>query len=363
MTSVERVTVHGDRDYDVTVGHGARHGVPAALDPASVRVAVLHAPLVRHWANEVSHALRADGRQVVEVELPDAERAKTAEVLIEAWDQLAIAGFTRSDAVVTVGGGATTDVGGFVAASWLRGVDVVHVPTTTLAMVDAAVGGKTGINIAAGKNLVGAFHPPRAVVVDLDVLAALPLDEHRAGLAEVVKAGFIHDPRILELIEADPRAALDPTAPVLSELIVRAIQVKADVVGADLKETAGAPLSREILNYGHTFGHAIEKVEQYRWRHGDAIAVGMVFAAEVGVLTGHTSPELLDRHRSVLTALNLPTAYGGRPWDELLATMRIDKKARGATLRMVLLDDQGAPVVVPAPGDDVLEAAYRRINA
>jgi 3-dehydroquinate synthase len=357
------VTVAGERDYDVVVGHGVLARVASLLGDDAERVAVLHAPTVDRWSTRVVDALAESGREVVPIRLPDAESAKTTQVLDECWARLGDAGFTRSDAVVTVGGGATTDVGGFVAASWLRGVDVVHVPTTTLAMVDAAVGGKTGINTAAGKNLVGAFHAPRGVVVDLDVLADLPVDEHRAGLAEVVKAGFIADTRILELMQDAPAEILSPGSEVLADVVTRAIEVKARVVSADLRETAGAPLSREILNYGHTFGHAIEKVEQYRWRHGHAVSVGMAFVAEVAALEGRLNDDAVDLHRRVLTSLGLPVAYRGDRWQGLLDAMRIDKKARGRTLRLVLLEGIGAPVVVPAPGDEVLHEAYRRVSA
>src|SRR6202043_2898620 len=180
------------------------------------------------------------------------------------------------------GGAGGSDVGGFAAATWLRGVSIVHVPTTLLGMVDAAIGGKTGINTDAGKNLVGAFHQPRAVLVDLDTLKTLPRNEIVAGMAEVVKAGFIADPTILDIIERDPEAAIDPGGSVLPELIRRAVAVKAEVVAADEKESQ----LREILNYGHTLAHAIERREHYQWRHGAAVAVGLVFAAELGRLPG-----------------------------------------------------------------------------
>ena len=198
---------------------------------------------------------------------------------------------------------------GFVAATWLRGVRVVQVPTTLLAMVDAAVGGKTGINTPEGKNLVGSFHPPAGVLCDLDALPTLPRPDLVAGMAEVVKCGFIADPRILELVEADPVAALDVEGPFLRQLVERAIQVKADVVTADLREIE----LREILNYGHTFGHAVEQVEGYRWRHGEAVSVGMTFAAELGRLSGHLAPSLVDRHRAVLTSLGLPVIVRAGP--------------------------------------------------
>ena len=271
------------------------------------------------------------------------------------------ADFTRSDAVVAVGGGATTDLGGFVAATWLRGIQVVQVPTTVLAMVDAAVGGKTGINTAEGKNLVGAFHPPRAVLCDLVALESMQRFDFVAGLAEVVKAGFIADPRILELVEAHVELLQDPAAAarseVLLELIERAVVVKARVVGEDLKE-AGL---REILNYGHTFGHAIEHVERYQWRHGAAVSVGMVYAAELARLAGRLSEDVVARHRAVLSALGLPTTYRPDRWDRLVTAMRRDKKTRGDLLRFVVLEDIGKPVRLEGPDPTLLAAAYAEI--
>ena len=228
------------------------------------------------------------------IEIPDAEAGKELPVVGFIWDVLGRIGIGRQDAIVSLGGGAATDVSGFAAATWLRGVDVVHVPTTLLGMVDAAVGGKTGINTDAGKNLVGAFHQPLAVLVDLATLESLPRNEIVAGMAEIVKAGFIADPVILDLIEADPEAALDPTGTVLPELIRRAVAVKAEVVAADEKESQ----LREILNYGHTLAHAIERRERYRWRHGAAVSVGLVFAAELGRLAGRLDDETADRHRA-----------------------------------------------------------------
>ena len=223
-------------------------------------------------------------------------------------------GVGRKDAIVSLGGGAATDVAGFAAATWLRGVDIVHVPTTLLAMVDAAVGGKTGINTDAGKNLVGAFHQPAAVLVDLATLETLPRNEIVAGMAEIVKAGFIADPVILDLIEADPEAALEPTGTVLPELIRRAVAVKAEVVAADEKESQ----LREILNYGHTLAHAIERRERYQWRHGAAVSVGLVFAAELGRLAGRLDDDTADRHRAILSSLGLPVSYDADALPQLL---------------------------------------------
>jgi len=236
-------------------------------------------------------------------------------------------------------------------------VRVVHVPTTLLAMVDAAVGGKTGINTGAGKNLVGAFHEPSAVLVDLALLDSLPVAEITAGSAEIVKTGFIADPVILELIEADPAAALDPAGPVLAELIRRSIQVKAEVVAADLRESH----LREILNYGHTLGHAIERRENYRWRHGAAVSVGLVFAAELARLAGRLDDATADRHRAVLETIGLPVSYPDGDLDELVETMRGDKKARAGTLRFIVLDGLAEPGRLEGPDRELLASAFAAV--
>jgi 3-dehydroquinate synthase len=314
---------------------------------------VFSAPL-RPYAEQVMAAVRAAGPAVLPLEVPDAEAGKTIEVAARCWDALGGARFTRTDVVLGVGGGAVTDLAGFVAACWLRGVAVVHLPTSLLGMVDAAVGGKTGVNTAAGKNLVGAFHPPAAVLCDLSTLDTLPAAHLTAGMAEVVKCGFIADGRILDLAEHG-----DPTGADLPELVERAVRVKAQVVGADLRESG----PREVLNYGHTLGHAIEKLEGYRWRHGDAIAVGLVYAAELGRLAGRLDPDTAGRHRRVLTRLGLPVRYRAEAWPDLLDTMRVDKKARGARLRFVVLDGVGRPSILAGPDEELLAAAYREVHA
>ncbi len=353
-------------DYDVVIGSGVLDRVGDLLGGDVERVLVVHPPTLPELTARVSTALEARGYAVHVAEVPDAEGAKTGAVAAELWGRLGRAGFTRTDSVVGVGGGTVTDLAGFVAASWLRGVRVVQVPTTLLGMVDAAVGGKTGINTTEGKNLVGAFHPPSGVLCDVDVLATLPRDDLVAGLAEVVKCGFIADPVILDLIESavadDVDRARSAANPHLRELIERAVRVKAEVVAADLRESS----LREILNYGHTFGHAIEQVEHYTWRHGEAVSVGMVYVAELARLTGHlTGPEgdaLVSRHRSVLESLGLPTAYAGGRWDELLTAMRRDKKSRGSTLRFVVLDALASPTRLAGPDDTLLQAAYGLVS-
>ncbi|MFF7181582.1 3-dehydroquinate synthase [Streptomyces sp. NPDC008121] len=350
----------GTEPYDVLVGTDLYGELPALVGDRAVRVAVLHPTALAPLADRVVDALAAPGLTVVPVPVPDAEEAKTARVAAACWETLGRHGFTRTDVIVGVGGGATTDLAGFVAASWLRGVRWIAVPTTVLGMVDAAVGGKTGINTGEGKNLVGAFHPPAGVLCDLAALDSLPVDEYAGGLAEVVKAGFIADPVILDLIEADPQAARTPAGPHTAELIVRSIRVKAEVVSGDLKESG----RREILNYGHTLAHAIEKNERYTWRHGAAVSVGMVFAAELGRLAGRLDDATADRHRAVLGSLGLPLTYRADAWPELLRAMRVDKKTRGDLLRFIVLDGPGPgrPGVLEGPAPDLLATAYREVS-
>ena len=351
--------VGGASPYDVVVGVGVTDRLAAMLGPSVQRIAFLYAGQLGEVAQPVVDRLRADF-DVLALGLPEGEGAKTAAVANDCWEALGAAGFTRSDAVVTFGGGATTDLGGFVAASWLRGVRVVHVPTTLLAMVDAAVGGKTGINTGAGKNLVGAFHEPAGVLCDLSLLATLPRDELVAGLGEVLKCGFIADPEILRLVETTEPDELTAGSAVLRELVERAIQVKIDVVVADLKETGGADghPGREALNYGHTLAHAIERAEDYAIRHGEAVAIGCVFVAELAGRAGRLAPEVVARHHSAFARVGLPTSYHGAAFDELHAAMRVDKKTRGSQLRFVVLADLARPSILAGPSDDDLRAAY-----
>ena len=248
-----------------------------------------------------------------------------------------------------------------MAAAWLRGVRVVQVPTTLAGMVDAAVGGKTGVNTERGKNLVGAFHPPAGVLCDLDALASLPRADYVAGLAEVVKCGFIADPAILDLVEADPAAATHAGSAVERELVERSLQVKARVVGEDLTEQG----LREILNYGHTLGHAIERAEGYRWRHGEAVSIGLVYAAALGRLLGRLDQPTAARHRTILDSLGLPTGYRPDAFPVLLDTMRVDKKARSSRganrIRFIVLDGLARPVPVDDPDPATLAAAYEEV--
>ncbi len=289
---VRRIAVPGPAPYEVVIGPGAQAELALVLDGAA-RAAVVHAAPLAAAAGAAVETLQTAGIAAEAVVVPDGEAAKTAEVAAGAWEEFGRLGLTRSDAVVGIGGGAVTDLAGFLAATWTRGVRVVQVPTSLLGMVDAAVGGKTGINTAAGKNLVGAFHPPAAVLADTDALAGLPDTEFRSGLAEVVKCGFIADGAILDLLDADPTGRRDT-----EELVARAVQVKADAVGEDLYDLG----RREFLNYGHTLAHAIERVEDFGWRHGEAVAVGLVFAAELAGQAALLSRAEVDRHRSLIEA-------------------------------------------------------------
>jgi 3-dehydroquinate synthase len=351
-----RISVGGD--YDVVVGRGLLDELPGLLGDGVQRVMVVHPRALGATGEAVREALVAKGFEAYAAEVPDAEEAKTAQVAAFLWGVLGQAAFTRSDAIVSVGGGATSDLAGFVAATWLRGVRVVHVPTTLLGMVDAAVGGKTGINTSEGKNLVGAFHPPAGVLCDLATLETLPPNDFVAGLAEVVKAGFIADPVILDLVESDVEGARSATAPHVRELVERAIRVKAEVVSKDLKE---ADL-REVLNYGHTFGHAVEQVERYQFRHGAAVSIGMVYVAELARLAGKLDDVLVERHRSILTALGLPVTYRGDRWPQLLDAMKRDKKSRGSLLRFVVLTDLAKPTRLEGPDPALLQAAYAEVS-
>ncbi|GAA1169489.1 3-dehydroquinate synthase [Nesterenkonia xinjiangensis] len=344
--------------YEVVIGNGLLGRLPQMIGAQAERVLVIHPRALRATGDVVRQDLENAGYKAVVAEIPDAEEGKHIQVAAFCWQVLGQNDFTRSDAVVAVGGGAVTDVAGFVAATWLRGVRVVHMPTTLLAMVDAAVGGKTGINTAEGKNLVGAFHQPAAVLADLDTLLTLPRNELVAGLAEVVKCGFIADERILEIIESSPEQAQNPHSPQLRELIERSIRVKASVVSEDPKDFG----TRESLNYGHTLAHAIELAERYQWRHGAAVSVGMVFAAELARSLGRLDDATADRHHAVLTSLGLPVTYRDDRWNQLLEGIRRDKKNRGDQLRFVLLSGQGQPATVEIPDASILFATYQEIG-
>jgi 3-dehydroquinate synthetase len=393
--------------YPVLIGTGLVDRLDELLPafPGAEAAAVVSCRPVAAVAERVGRALGRRGLAVHQLEVPAGEASKRLEVVAGLYERLAAVPTRRADPVVAVGGGATTDAAGFAAATWLRGVPLVNLPTTVLGMVDAALGGKTGVDLPAGKNLVGAFHQPLAVVADLDTLAGLPAAEVRSGLAEVAKAGLAGDPALAEALarSAGPAVAADPAA--LVPLVEGAVRVKAAAVGADEHEQAadgvvaegsgephdgpagsgsgaaasaaarqapvdregsgepqgGAPVGRLLLNYGHTLGHALERLAGYRGlRHGEAVALGMVFAARVAETVGVAGPGLAAGHVELLAALGLPVGGVDLDPDRVLAAMATDKKYRGG-LRLVLLRRPGQPVVVPAPDRPVMVAAIRSL--
>jgi 3-dehydroquinate synthase len=357
----------GAPPYQVVVGVGILGELPGLVPQEAGTVVVIHAEGLGEIARPACGALTAAGFRVFAEPVPDGEAAKQITVAARLWSRLAGHGVTRSDCLVGLGGGATTDLAGFVAASWLRGVPVVLVPTTLLGMADAAVGGKTAIYIPEGKNLVGAFHSPAGVLADLATLETLPRAEYASGLAEVIKAGFIADPVIVDLVRADPEGATVPHGRYARELIERAIRVKGSVVSRDLTEKG----LREILNYGHTLGHAIERVEGYRFRHGDAVAIGMVYAAELAWMAGRLDDQTRAMHREVLASVGLPTAYRHDVWPSIRQAMGVDKKARPAgraprtarsRLRLVVLDGLARPGILDDPPEQLLQDAYRKVS-
>lgn len=355
------ITVDAERRYEVLIGRdllGELHEVVSG----ATRVALIHPNELQDMAQKLQAELNSASKPTILIEVPQAEDAKTAAALEHCWNALGSSGFTRSDTIIGLGGGATTDLSGFVAATWLRGISWVAVPTTLLGMVDAAVGGKTGINTDAGKNLVGAFHSPSVVLIDINTLASLPQSDLRAGLAEVAKVGLTNDPSILDTILSERENSFDPSQEIVTSLIERAIAVKASVVSNDFTERGGVDLGREVLNYGHTFGHAVEKFENYRWRHGTAVSVGIMFVAELANISGRLSDKDLQVHRDVLEAIGLPTTYPAGRWEALLSTMKIDKKARGDLLRFVVLDEIGKPAIWEGPDPSLLFSAYSNLS-
>ena len=360
-TIFDTVSVNGASPYDVVIGSGLTPLiVERAKNSGAAQVALLHQPTLAGVAAEIDAALQAAGLPVLHLEVPDAEAGKTLAVAGECWDKLGDAAFGRRDIIIGIGGGAATDLAGFIAAAWMRGVRVIQVPTTVLGMVDAAVGGKTGINTAAGKNLVGAFHEPDAVFIDLDRVLTLPDEEIIAGSAEIIKTGFIADEEILKLYDTDPAACLqnEIEGSHLPALIARSVRVKGAVVSADLKESN----LREILNYGHTFAHAVELREDFTWRHGNAVAVGIMFIANLSHNLGLIDAALLERHRAILTAIGLPTSYEAGAFDELYEGMTRDKKNRDGNIRFVALNAVGDVTRLEGPDREELIRAYDNIS-
>jgi len=350
---VKKIHVSADREYDVLIDVDY---LAALSDRAQghARVAVIFSESMKDRIPQ----LEAGDCEFFYLPIPDGEAGKSVAVLVQAWNWLGAAGFTRADLIVGIGGGAVTDFAGYLAASWLRGMDWIAVPTTVAGMVDAAVGGKTGINSDYGKNLIGAFHSPIAVLIDPSWLGTLSDRDFAAGLAEAVKCGFIADGEILNLIASKSLADIRASREFTVELIERSVAVKARVVSGDFKES----FDREILNYGHTFGHAVELSSKYSLRHGECVSIGMAFIAYLSEGLSLISPELSKLHIETLSRLGLPVTYKGAQWPELLAAMKLDKKSRGNALRFVVITEIGKTQRLENPIESELIAAYERLS-
>lgn len=359
MTQRIRVDL-GNRAHDIHIGTGLldRVGELANLPDEATHVAVVsQRPVIERYGDRVTASLEGAGVKVHLLEVPDGEPAKDPDVLVRLWEQAARIPLGRGDAVVALGGGVVGDLGGFLAATWNRGVAVVQVPTTLLAQVDASIGGKTGVNLRAGKNLVGVFHQPSAVICDVEVLAGLPPRVFTEGLAEVVKYGFIRDAEICTILEDGPPDPGDTQ--LLATLVTRSAQVKADVVAADERE-AGI---RAYLNFGHTHAHAIETLTGYgEVLHGEAVAMGMAVALELGVLLDQTGDDVRDWGIELLRLMGLPVVPPRLDRARVWEVMARDKKATSEGVRFVVLEDAGAPILL-TPDRAAVDAAIDTAEA
>jgi len=350
---VTTILVKAEHSYEVTFSHAWFSNLARKCENR-VRVAIV---ISKTFSPDLT-TLRDLDAELHVFEVPDGEDGKNVETIAKLWNWLGAAGFTRSDLIVGIGGGAITDLAGFAAASWLRGLDWIAVPTSLAGMVDASVGGKTGINSDYGKNLIGAFHSPIEVIIDTNFLSTLADRDIAAGMAEVIKCGFIEDPAILDLAGLHSVESLRKSPEVISELIQRAVTVKAQVVSSDFKES----FAREALNYGHTLGHAIEIHSKYELRHGEAVSIGLVYVAELALARGLISQADLDLHRSILSSYGLPVAYARQAWQKLAPLLALDKKARGNTIRFVALNGIGSTIRLEDLTSAELDAAYERIS-
>lgn len=351
---MHKVQIEAEHQYEVLIGCNW-HTELTRLVVDRARIALVVSSAMRSRIGSID----APSSEVHVFEIPDGELGKDPATLESLWNRLGESGFTRSDLIVAIGGGATTDIAGFAAATWLRGIDWVAIPTTLAGMVDAAIGGKTGLNNAFGKNLVGSFHSPIEVLVDTKWLETLSDRDFAAGLAEVVKCGFIADREILTLLSGKNVSEIRASKKLTEELVLRSVQIKARVVSEDFQEG----FAREVLNYGHTMGHAIELHSKYQLRHGEAVAVGLVFVAELAHLKGILSEDLVALHRSILSRLGLPTTYPANAWADLLPLLALDKKARGKSLRFVAISKIGTTLRLEGVAQGDLLKAYEKVSS
>jgi 3-dehydroquinate synthase len=351
---MKSIQVNAERSYSVNLDVDFKEQIEA-LSIDRERVAIFFSAKMREQIPQFS----SGGTEYFYFPIPDGEAGKASTVLSQAWDWLGAAGFTRSDLLIGIGGGAITDFSGFLAATWSRGIDWIAVPTTVAGMVDAAIGGKTGINSDYGKNLIGAFHSPITVIIDASWLSTLSRRDFAAGLAEVVKTGFISDPSILNLLADKSLDDVIASRDLTLSLIEKSITVKAAVVSGDFKES----FDREILNYGHTFGHAVELISKYSLRHGECVSIGMIFISNLLEQLGIMTSELRNRHLHLLQKLELPITYGNAEWPELLAAMKLDKKNRNGSLRFVAVSEPGKTQRLENPIESEMVKAYERLRS
>jgi 3-dehydroquinate synthase len=337
------IDVVAERNYSVVVGANGPDEIKSIS--AEHRKVLLVAPtaLIKLFKLKESKNLSI-------ISTPAGENQKSIKVLESVWRKCAAVGIERSDAIIGFGGGATTDLAGFAAATWLRGIDWYAMPTSLAGMVDASIGGKTGLNSQSSKNQIGSFYSPRSVLIDTSYLTKLPARDLSAGIAEVIKCGFISDYKILNLVQDD---VID-----FDQLIYRAVKVKAKVVAKDFKENK----LREILNYGHTLGHAIEKDSKFRLRHGEAVSIGMVFAAELSNELVGLSKEVVDLHRVLSSNFKLPISYPKSRWKSLSALLLKDKKVKQGKVRFIGISKIGKPVWLEDVPSNTLARVYERIT-
>ncbi|MGQ4809715.1 3-dehydroquinate synthase [Candidatus Entotheonellaceae bacterium PAL068K] len=342
--------------YDIHVGTGVVTEVgqrAAALTPGRKAFLISHPSLAELYGHTVLDSLHQAGFRVATYLIPDGERRKTLLTASRLFTHLAQHGADRQSLICALGGGVVGDISGFVAATYMRGIPLVHIPTSLLAMVDSSIGGKTGVNHKLGKNLIGAFYPPRAVFTDIALLQSLPEREYLCGLSEVIKAGVIRDVELFTTIEEQIAAVRQRHESVLTTLIERAIAVKVEVVQQDPTERG----LRAILNFGHTIGHALEAATAYAtYSHGEAVAIGMALVARLSERLGHCRADVRQRLQELLAAVRLPTTYSDIPSQQVLEAMAHDKKAVHGTTRFVLLQDIGAVVYQQPVPLDVLQS-------
>ncbi|MGZ8605322.1 MAG: 3-dehydroquinate synthase [Actinomycetota bacterium] len=350
------------RPYDVAIGAAVLEHAGSLLPElagAERAFVVADAVVAERYLGPLERGLSGRHLSSVHLGVPEGEEAKTLQTATVLHRQLATQEAHRDDVVVALGGGAVGDLAGFVAATYMRGVPFVQVPTTLTAQVDAAIGGKTAVNLPEGKNLVGAFHQPVAVLADVGTLATLPDREYRSGLAEVAKYGLALDLELLERLERDPGPVLAREPRALEELVATCVRAKAAIVGQDERDAG----RRLLLNYGHTLGHALERLDAFAGRsHGEAIAIGMVFAARLSEARGLAPAGLAARHVRLLASLGLETGGPLPDPGEILAAMKMDKKYRGG-VRFVLLEDAGKAIVVDAVPEEALRSVLEDLGA